>query len=331
MLTLILTQIGPCGRTLLLQEAMEGRHSHVCLALDRGASVMCMDDNGDTALALALRSGEPQASLIITDLLEAGADMSLKDGSGQPLLKVALANATKEVVKQVIEILSPLSSESHQCIQQWAANLSTDGNQWSDRTVSVLRFLLNYGLDSNTRQSNQNMSLFEMAMTRQAAGSEALVEDLLSQGARPILTSALRLATPHSLDLVLTRLTPLTDGHRQQMVSWFSALPVQPKKWTMRDKRILTLLVEFGLDPDVRQAQAPHAPLVVCAAGNGDVELVRKLIAHKAKLSASDDDSDTALIRAAKNKNRAMYDLLKTGGANDRMFFWTIWTNYAPG
>ena len=257
--------------------------------------------------------------------------MSLKDGSGQPLLKVALANATKEVVKQVIAILSPLSSESHRCIQQWAADLHPDGNQWSDRTVSVLRFLLDYGLDSNTRESKQNMSLLEMAMTRQAAGSEALIEDLLSQGARPILTSALQLATLHSLDLVLTRLTPLTDGHRQQMVSWFNGLPVQPKKWMMRDKRVLALLVEFGLDPDVRQAQAPHAPLVVCAAGNGDVELVQKLIAHKAKLSASDDNSDTALIRAAKNKNRAMYDLLKTGGANDRMFFWTIWTNYAPG
>ena len=325
------TKIGPCGRTLLLQEAMEGRHAHVCLALDRGASVMCMDDNGDTALSLALRSGESQASLILTDLLEAGADMSLKDGSGQPLLKVALANATKEVVKQVIEILSPLSSESHQCIQQWAANLPPDGNQWSDRTVSVLRLLLTYGLDSNARQSNQNMSLLDMAMTRQAAGSEALVEELLSQGARPILSSALRLATPHSLDLVLTRLTPLTDGHRQQMVSWFSGLPAELWKWTMRDKRILTLLVDFGLDPDVRQAQEPHAPLVVCAAGTGDMELVRKLIAHKAKLGASDDYSNTALIHAAKNKNRAMYDLLKTGGANDRMFFWTIWTNYAPG
>ncbi|KAG7004713.1 hypothetical protein G7Y79_00024g056630 [Physcia stellaris] len=115
------------------------------------------------------------------------------------------------------------------------------------------------------------------------------------------------------------------------MVLWFNCLPVQPKNWPMRDRRVLLLLVEFGLDPDIRQACAPHAPLIVCAAGNGDTELVHKLVAHKAKLGASDDDSNTALIRAAKNKNRAMYDTLKAAGANDRMFLWTIWTNYAPG
>lgn len=324
-------RIGPCGRTLLLQEAIEGRHAGVCLALNRGASVTCMDDNGDTALALALRSGEPQAGLIIADLLEAGADMSLNDGSGQPLLKVALSNATTEVVKQVIDILSPLSTESHRCIQDWIGNLPHDGNQLSNRTVEVLRLLLKHGLDPNALLPSGNISLLDIAISRHAVGTEALVEDLMDQGVRPNINAALRLATPRLLDLVLTKLTPLTDTDRQQMVLWFNCLPVQPKKWPMRDRRILLLLVEFGLDPDIRQACAPHAPLVVCAAGNGDTELVHKLIAHKAKLGASDDDSDTALIRAAKNKNRAMYDTLKAAGANDRMFLWTIWTSYAPG
>ena len=326
-------RIGPCGRTFLLQEAMEGRHAAVSLALDRGASVACMDDNGDTALALALRSGVSQAGLIVTDLLEAGADISSNDGSGQPLLRVALANGTTEVVKQVLEVLSPLSSDDHRCMQDWIASFPSDGNQISNRTVSVLRVLLKTGLDPNVRQPGRNTSLLDMALTRQAAGSEseALVEDLLSHSIRPSINSALRLATPRSLDLVLTKLTPLSDSDRQQMVSWFNGLPVQPKKWSMRDRRTLALLIEFGLDPDVRQAASPHAPLIVCAAGNGDTDLVQKLIAHKAKLGASDDDSDTALIRAAKDKNRAMYDILKAGGANDRMFFWTIWTNYAPG
>lgn len=324
-------RIGPCGRTLLLQEAMEGRHAVVCLALDRGASVTCMDDNGDTALALALRSGEPQAGLIVRELLDAGADMSLNDGSGQPLLKVALANATTEVVNQVIDILSPLSSESRRCMQDWVANLPADRNMLSDRTVGVLRLLLEHGLDPNIRGPGENGTLLDMAMTRQGAGSEALVEDLLSRDARPNLGSALRSATPRSLDLVLTKLTPLTDGHRQQMISWFHRLHVQPKKWSVREKQVLLLLVEFGLDPGIRQSSVPHSPLIVCAAGNGDIELVQRLAAHKANLGAIDDNSETALIRAAKNKDRAMYDALKAAGANDRMFFWTIWTNYAPG
>ncbi|KAG7004714.1 hypothetical protein G7Y79_00024g056640 [Physcia stellaris] len=189
-------RIGPCGRTLLLQEAIEGRHAGVCLALDRGASVTCMDDNGDTALALALRSGEPQAGLIIADLLEAGADMSLNDGSGQPLLKVALSNATTEVVKQVIDILSPLSKESHRCIQDWIRNLPHDGNQLSNRTVDVLRLLLKHGLDPNALLPSGNTSLLDIAISRHAVGTEALVEDLIDQGVRPNMSAALRLATP---------------------------------------------------------------------------------------------------------------------------------------
>ena len=324
-------RIGPCGRTLLLVEAAEGRHAGVCLALDRGASVSCMDDNGDTALALALRSGEPQAGLIITDLLDAGADLSLNDGSGQPLLRVVLANATTEVAGQILDILSPLSAESRRFTQDWAASLPSDGNRLSDRTVGVLRLLLKHGLDPNVRLTGNNTSLLDLALARQAACSEALVDDLLSRGVRPNLDSALRLATPRSLETILTSVTPMTDGHRQQMASWFHRLQLHPKNWSVREKQVLSLLVDFGLDPDIRQGCAPHAPLILCAAGSGDMSLVRKLAAHKANLGASDDNSETALIRAAKNKDRAMYDTLKASGANDRMFFWTIWTNYAPG
>ena len=322
-------RIGPCGRTLLLQEAAEGRHAGVCLALDRGASVACMDDNGDTALALTLRSGGPQAGLIITELLHAGADVSLKDGQGQPLFVVALANATREVVKQVIDLKSPTSQEHRECMQEWVSKLPSDGNKLSDRTVGVLRLLLENGLDPNTRQAGGNRSLLDTAMSRNADSS--LVEDLLSRDVQPNLESAIRLATPRALDLVLTKLTPLTDRHHQQMITWFHSLHIQPKLWSARDREVLSLLIEFGLDPDTRQSTAPHAPLIVCAADNGDITLVEKLAAHKAKLGASDDGSDTALIRAAKNKDRAVYDALKSAGANDRMFFWTIWTNYAPG
>ncbi|KAL8785735.1 MAG: hypothetical protein Q9213_003202 [Squamulea squamosa] len=323
-------RIGPVGRTLLLQEASEGRHAGVCLALDRGATVTCMDDNGDTALALALRSQEPQAGLIVKELLDAGADISLNDGSGQRLLRVALVNATVEVVKQVLEILSPLSTTSRRCMSEWVTSLPGDGNRLGDRAVSVLRLLLEHGLDPNVCVMDGKITLLDMAMTRQAAGWEALVEDLLSRDARLNLDSAMRLATLRNLDIVLTKLTPLTDACRQQMALWFQRLHTQPKSWSVRDTRVLLLLVEFGLDPDIRQASAPHAPLIVCAAMNGNMELVEKLIAHKAILSASDDDSDTALICAAKNKNRAIYDTLKAAGANDRMFFWTVWTNYAP-
>ena len=141
-----------------------------------------------------------------------------------------------------------------------------------------------------------------------------------------------------SLDMAMTRNADsslvevsLTDGNCQRMISWFHKLHIQPRRWSARYQQVLSLLVEFGLDSDIRQSSESHAPLIVCVVDNGDITFVKKLVAHKAKFGASDDSSDTALIRAAKNKDRAVCDALKAAGANNRIFFWTIWTNYAPG
>ncbi|KAL8766747.1 MAG: hypothetical protein Q9209_006569 [Squamulea sp. 1 TL-2023] len=291
-------RIGPVGRTLLLQEANEGRHAGVCLALDRGASITCMDDNGDTALALALRSWEPQAGPIVRELLDAGADISLNDGSGQPLLRVALANATTE--------LSNKCWKFYNHSRQKIIDAFQNGSRAFPRTE----------IDLTIAQS-----AFCDCCWNMATGSEGLVEDLLSRDAQLNLDSALRLATLRTLDIVLTKFNPLTDACCQQMALWFQRLHPQPKSWLVRDTRVLLLLLEFGLDPDIRQTSAPHAPLIVCATVNGDTKLVEKLIAHKVILSASDDDSDPALICAAEDKNRAMYDTSKAAGANDRMLF----------
>lgn len=325
-------RIGPMGRTLLLQEAAEGRYAGVRLALDRGASVSCMDDNGDTALALTLRSGEAQADLIFADLLDAHADLNHHDGQGHPLFKVALAHAQPEVLTKVIATLSPLTAEHRQYMQEWAATLREDGNQWTKRSVEVLRLLLNEGLDPNIHcQPAGTMTLLEMAMRRQAVDSKILVAELLEKGADPMLEAALHHGSTQNLELILTRLMPLDGGHYQKMISWIKTLPAS-SKWRDRDSEILKLLLDFGLDPNLRRAVAPHSPLIICATKCGDITLVENLIAHGAKLNVADDSSDTALICAAKGKNRQVYDALKAAGVNDKVFLgWTVWSNYASG
>lgn len=325
-------RIGPMGRTLLLQEAAEGRYAGVRLALDRGASVSCMDDNGDTALALTLRSGEAQAGLIFADLLEAHADLNHHDGQGHPLFKVALAHAQPEVLTKVITVLSPLTAAHCQHMQDWAANLREDGNQWTKRSVEVLRLLLNNGLNPNIHcQPAGTSTLLEMAIRREAADSKVLVSELLEKGADPMLEGALQHGTAHSLELILTRLMPLDESHYQKMVTWIKKLPALAK-WRDRDCEILKLLLDFGLDPNLRRAVSPHSPLIVCATKFGDIALVERLIAHGAKLDVADDNSDTALICAAKGKNRQIYEALKAAGVNDRVFLgWTVWSSYASG
>ncbi|MCJ1466384.1 hypothetical protein MMC07_005003 [Pseudocyphellaria aurata] len=238
-------RIGPKGRTLLLQEAAEGRYAGVRLALDRGASVSCMDDNGETALALALRSGEAQTDLIFTDLVDAHADLHHHDGQGHPLFKVALAHAQPEALTKVITALSPLTVESRQCMQDWAAGLPKNGNKWTARSVEVLRLLLGQGLDPNLRclpGLAGTSTLLEMAMRREAADSTMLVAELLEKGAEPMLEAALHHSTIHNLELILTRLKPLDEGQYEKMVSW-----LKTPKANKRDHEILKLLLDIGV------------------------------------------------------------------------------------
>ena len=323
-------RIGPVGRTLLLQEAAEGRYAGVRMALDRGASVTCMDNNGDTALALALRSQEPQAKLIIAELLEAHADLNLYDGQGQPLLKVALDHTQPEVVKQIITALSPLTAQHRQCVQNWAASLPEDANKWSKRTVDVLRILLNDGLDPNTRcQPTGTSTLLEMALRREAVESESLVAELLEKGSEPMLDAALLYGTPRALEIILERSKPLVAEDYQKMISWINRLPAS-NRWNTRISENLKVLLDHGLDPNLHRAVAPHSPLIVCAAEYGEITLVQRLITHGARLNVANDNSDTALICAARSKNRQIYDALKAAGVNDKVFLgWTIWSNYA--
>ena len=328
-------RIGPNGRTLLLQEAAEGRNLGVGLALDKGASVHCMDDNGDTALALALASAQPQAKAIVLALLEAGSDLNTKNGRGQPLFTVALANASPEVLELVIATLSPLTDEHRDQMQSWAASSSVQDKKRSNRSCEVLRILVRHGLDPNLtfqhpRYQNQGAStLLELAVKQQSAGSDLLVAELLEKGAKPSLQIALQSGSMRVIETMLTKLTPMEETHRQQMADWVKTLHAQSNRWCKRDVEVLKLLLGFGLDPNLRHPSAPHSPLILCAACYGDIGFLQKLIVHGARLDVKNDESDTPLICAAKNRNREIYDALTAAGLNDRYFlFGTVWGHH---
>lgn len=326
-------RIGPCGRTLLLAEAAEGRQAGVRAALDHGANVACMDDNGDTALALALANGRLQAGPIVEYLLEKGANLNTKNGQSQPLFKVALDNAQPEVVGQVITALSPLTAEHRDHMQEWATDLPVHEKAWSNRSSEVISLLLDHGLNPNLHFQNLRSkdggpsSLLELAIQRQA---DQLVIALLEHGADPNLEIALLNGSLPTIDLILTKFTPLTDTHRQRMSAWIKTLHAEPNKWSDRDREVLLLLLDFGLDPNLRRFAPPRSPLVLCAASCGDNALLQKLISHKAILDVKDDAGNTPLICAATNKHRGVYDALKATGLNDSYFlFGTVWSHHA--
>lgn len=323
-------RIGPYGRTLLLREASEGRRKGIEIALDHGASISCLDDNGDTVLALCLRSTGPDTISIFKDLLEAGADINGNDGHGQPMLQVAVAHANPEVVATVIETLSPLTAKHVEQMQDSVANLLFFGNKINSRTCGVILLLLKHGIDPNTSsQATGRQSLFEFALQQDGEVGAALVSGLIEHGAEPSLPAALVRGQPNQLELVLTRLTPLSELNYLHMIEWVQNILSIGKRRSQRDGEILKILLDFGVDPNLRSVKPPHSPLIFFAVESNDLELVEKLIAHKANLTAANDDSETALVRAAKLQNRAVYDALKAGGVNDKYFLgWTVWSSY---
>ena len=326
-------RIGLYGRTFILQEAAKGNLDSVNLALERGASVHCMDDNGDTPLALALQCQQPQANLIVATLVEAGADVNTVDGKGQPLLKVAVAHSQLENVAQVMSALTPVNEEHNQIIRSWAASLPLQGNDWSNRDCSVLRFLLGHGLDPNLGIGlNKSSTLLNVAIQRHAPGSESLVAQLLKAGASPNIEAALHSSTPMILELILQKIGSLRDTSQQAVTAWIAKLHANPQQWTKRDCEVLKMLLDYGLDPNIRRSAAPHSPLIVCAASYGDIELLQRFIKKGADLGATDDDSNSAIISAAKHKYKHIYDALKAAGVSDRYFLFglgSVWAYYA--
>ena len=326
-------RFGSFGQTFLLQEAAKGELDGVNLALERGASVHCMDDNGDTPLALALRCQQPQATLVVATLLEAGADANTVDGKGQPLFKVAVAHSQLENVAQVMSALNPVTEEHRQIMRTWATSLPVYSKYWSSRDCSVLRFLLGHGLDPNLRLGPNNTStLPDVVLQGQAAGSEALAAQLLNVGAKPNVETALRGSTPKMLKLILQKNGDLKEISLQPITAWIASLPAFPQQWTKRDVEVLKLLLNFGLDPNIRRPAPPRAPLIVCAASYGDIDFLQQLIKNGADLGATDDNSDTAIIVAAKQKNKHIYDALKSAGVSDRYFLFglgSVWAYYA--
>ena len=326
-------RIGSFGRTFMLQEAAKGSLNGVNLALERGASVHCMDDNGDTPLALALQCQQPQADLVVTALLDAGADVNAVDGRGQPLFKVAVTHGQVENVAQVMGALNPVTEEHKMIMRNWATSLPAHGDKWSSRDCSVLRFLLGQGLDPNMRLGpTKTPTMLDAAVQRQAADSESLVAQLLKAGAKPNIEVALHGSTMKILGLVLQKVGSLRETSQQPIIAWIARLHPNPQQWTQRDGEVLKLLLDFGLDPNTRRPAAPRPPLIVCAASFGDIDLLQRLIKNGADFGATDDNSDSAIIVAAKQKRKPIYDALKAAGVSDRYFLFglgSVWQYYA--
>ncbi len=85
---------GYYNMTPLSVAAIKGRLNILQLLLDRGADIKSPDKDGDTALINATRS---KTTGVVAELLQRGADKSVRNHAGKSVVDIALADGRKEV------------------------------------------------------------------------------------------------------------------------------------------------------------------------------------------------------------------------------------------
>jgi ankyrin repeat protein len=94
------------GKTPLQVAVLTDRPDVVRFFIEQGADVNAQDDHGDTALAQAAAMGNllKHVREIITLLMHAGADVSIKNSLGYTALEIARTESGSELAKYIKEL-----------------------------------------------------------------------------------------------------------------------------------------------------------------------------------------------------------------------------------
>jgi ankyrin repeat protein len=169
------------ARTVLMQQVEKGCVEGVCTTLQAdGVALGVRDDDGRTALALAVVSGQPGALGILEQLLAAGCNPRQADLQKETLIEAAAKRAAPPVLRRFLEALQPLTSADLIALESWTHTIPYWKGTGS-RQSEVLIVLLDFGISMEIRQNSPNRSplLFCAAMF----GDMALVSALVRKGA----------------------------------------------------------------------------------------------------------------------------------------------------
>ncbi len=276
--------------TDLLTAAREGNLSALSALIPAPARQLNARDAGRcTPLMLAALGGHTEAVRL---LLEAGADVKLRNGDGHTALLLALCGASEEMVRLLLEAGSPVEHPDH-LPMDFAVRFGTPG---------MVRMLLERGVPADPKPDGHLVDAI-------GRGNEEVVRLLLEHG-----------ADPHSVPQCGTALVAAIASRRDSLAELFLQLggplrgaliaAIQAMK-----PRLALRLLALGADPNERGLMG-ETPLQT-AAEMGSVLLLRRLVGAGAALeTAGGMLGQTALHRAVSEEERASARALLELGAN---------------
>jgi ankyrin repeat protein len=275
---------------VLLVKALKNQNSAIAdLLLEKNANVNAQDEDGDSALMVAVSLGYPKTVRyllakgadvnhknrsnvtalmesvrsqflyflnnrleIVQALLDAGADISIKDGAyGETALMMAVENGNFDIVN----LLLAKGADKREITNNYHIFSAAIGN-------GKLKEAIDLGADINIRSENGYTALMDFA----ARGSDEIVDSLLAFGA----------------DV------------------------------NVRDKDGLTPLMLAARYGYISIVEEPPPP----PSYDDNVKTIKALLAHGAKIDAQDNSGKTALIHAADHGLDSSFQALLAAGAN---------------
>lgn len=156
---------------LLLDHVAERRTPLVELSLWAGADPNYRDDDGRSALPVAVELGDPE---VVPLLLDAGADPNARTADGEPAAAVAAGNGNAGILAMLLDAGADPNARGESGVAVLVpAAIAGD--------AEVVRLLLDAGADPNTL-AEQDLSVLALAVDR---GNTEVVRLLLEAGADP--------------------------------------------------------------------------------------------------------------------------------------------------
>ncbi len=156
---------------LLLDHVAERRAPLIGISLWAGADPNYRDDDGRSALTVAVAYGDLE---VVPLLLDAGADVNARNGAGEPVVSVAVLEGEPEILAMLLDAGADPNARDD------------DGIAVVVRAVAggdagIVRMLLDAGADPNTL-AEENLSVLAIAVDR---GHTEVARMLLDAGADP--------------------------------------------------------------------------------------------------------------------------------------------------
>ena len=255
------------GKSLLIQAAALGNLKIVETLVAFGADVNLRNGSGDTPLTSITSTVTPE---LVKHLIAAGARVNARDNNGASPLMIAARTGSVSVVKELIEAganVNARDSSGETCLFSAAR---------SNAPEAVI-LLLDSGVDANVLNEDGDNALMAAA----GAGSYDSFRSLYQRGLPENLVNE--------------------DGETLLMLAAGN-----------EDARIAKMLIESGAEVNRKRKYGMTA--LMLAAGAGSLDAVTSLIAARAELDEKDDDGETALMKAVRAGSlECVQALLKAG------------------